>query len=338
MKPNTFVGLLCAAVLSLVVAVSAYVTSRPWTPSGTLHGEAAIPALRSAEDKVAAIEVEQGGDTIKLGRKNGKWVVTSQEDYPANVDTIRKLLLNASEASLVERKTAKKDMLGILGLGDPKTTSSRLIRFLDADGHVIGEIVAGNAKPDAFGTNTSGTYVRLPDDDQSWLADRAIDASAKLGDWVTTRVIDIPTNSIKTASIEVSGQPAYAIDSNADGSHKLAQMPAGKKLKYVNSVDEIIESASYVDFQGVRKAAKTDTLPSAGTVSFETDKGLKVRLDVKSDGKQAWIAVTPSGTGDAKKQADDIAALANGWEFKIPVAKVSGLLKKQDDLLENTGS
>jgi hypothetical protein len=338
MKPKTFVTLLGAAVLSFAVAVSAYVTSRPWTPAAPLHGEAAVPALRSAEDKVAGIEIEQGGDTIKLGQKDGKWVVASQEDYPANVDAIRKLLLNASEASLVDRKTAKKDMLGLLGLGDPKTSSSRLIRFLDADGHAIGAIVAGNSKPDAFGANTSGTYVRLPDDDQSWLADRPIDASAKLSDWVTTRVVDIPTNSIKTASVEVAGQPAYAIDSNADGSHKLAQIPAGKKLKYVNSIDEIVESASYVDFQGVRKAARSDPLPNAGSVSFETNKGLKIRLDVKSDGKQAWIAITPSGTGDAKKQVDDIAALVNGWEFKIPVAKVSGLLKKQDDLLENTGS
>lgn len=338
MKPKTFVALLGAAILSLAVAVTAFVSSRPWSPTAIIHGEAALPALTPAENKVAVIEVEQGGNTIKLALKDGKWVVASQQDYPANVEAVRKLLLNASEASLVERKTAKKDMLPILGLGDPKTSSSRLIRFLDASGHAIGEIVAGNSKTDAFGTNKNGTYVRKPGTDQSWLADRPIDASAKLSDWVKTRVVDIPTNSIKTASIEVAGQPAYQIDSEKDGSHKLAQMPAGKKLKYVNSVDEIIESASYVDFQGVRKADKSETLPDAGKVSYETDKGLKIQLDVKSDGKQAWVVVTPSGTGDAKKQADDIAVLTTGWEFKIPVAKVSGLLKKQDDLLENTGS
>ncbi len=338
MKPKNFVALLAAAVLSLAVAVTAYISSRPWTPASFSRGAAAMPALQPAEDKVAAIEIEQGGNAIKLALKDGKWVVASQEDYPANLEAVRNLLLNASQATLAERKTAKKDRLGLLGLGDPKTTSSRLIRFLDADGHVIGAIVAGNSKPDAFGANKNGTYVRNPADDQSWLADRPIDVGAKLSDWVTTRVVDIPTNSIKTATIEVAGQPAYTIDKDKDGSHKLAQMPAGKKLKYVNSVDEIIESASYVDFQGVRKADKSDTLPSAGKVSYETDKGLKVQLDVKSDGKQAWIVVTSSGTGEGKKQADEMAPLVTGWEFKIPVAKVSGLLKKQDDLLENTGS
>ncbi len=339
MKPRNFVALLAAAVLSLAIAVTAYVSSRPWTPASLNQGEAAMPALKPAEDKVAAIEVEQGGKTIKLALKDGKWVVASQEDYPANVEAVRRLLLNASQASLVERKTAKKDMLPILGLGDPKTSSSRLIRFLDGSGHVIGAIVAGNKKSDAFGANKNGTYVRKPADDQSWLADKPIDGSAKLSDWVKTRVVDIPTNSIKTASIEVAGQPAYEIDLDTDGtSHKLAQMPAGKKLKYVNSVDEIIESASYVDFKGVRKGGKSDSLPDAGKISYETKTGLKIQLDVKSDGKQAWVVVTPSGSGDAKKQADDLGALVTGWEFKIPVAKVSGLLKKEDDLLENAGS
>lgn len=338
MKPRNFVALLAAAVLSLAVAITAFVSSRPWSTSSFSRGAAAIPALRPAEDKVASIEIEQGSKTIAIALKDGNWVVASEQNYPANVDAVRKLLLNASQASLVERKTGKKDRLALLGLGDPKTSSARLIRFLDAEGHQVGAIVAGNSKPDAFGSSKNGTYVRAPSDDQSWLADRQIDETANLGDWVTTRVVDIPTNSIKTATVEVAGQPPYSIDEDKDGTHKLVQMPAGKKLKFVNSVEEIIESASYVDFQGVRKAAPSDSLASAGNVSFQTDKGLKIQLDVKSDGKQAWVTVTPSGTGEAKKQADDIAKLVTGWEFKIPVSKVSGLLMKEDDLLENTGS
>ncbi len=65
---------------------------------------------------------------------------------------------------------------------------------------------------DAFGASKSGTYVRKPGEDQSWPANRSIDGSATLSDWVKTRVIDQPTDSIKTASIEVAGEPAYTID------------------------------------------------------------------------------------------------------------------------------
>jgi hypothetical protein len=120
--------------------------------------------------------------------------------------------------------------------------------------------------------------------------------------------------------------------------HKLRQMPAGKKLKYVNSVDEIIGSASYVDFKSVRKAGKSDALPRAGKVNLVTDKGLKVELDLRSDGKQAWVRISASGDGDGKKDADAMSALVNGWEFEIPVAKISSLMKKQADLLEDAPS
>ena len=341
MKPQYFVGLLVAAVLSFAVAITAYISTRPWTAVGDGTAEAMLPAVKASAGKIAAIEIDQGGNVLEVAEKDGKWVIASQEDYPSNVEAVRRLLLEASDASLVERKTAKRDLLKILGLGDPKETgaSSRLIRFLDASGAPIAEIIAGNSKHDAFGASKGGTYVRKLGEDQSWLADRSLDGSTTLSDWVKTRVVDQPTDAIKTASIEVAGQPPYTIDRDSDGkTHKLSQMPAGKKLKYVNSVDEIVESASYVDFKSVRKAGKPDALPSAGKATFETDSGLKIALDVKSDGKQAWVKITPSGEGEGKKDADAMSALVSGWEFEIPVSKVTGLMKKEADLLEDAGS
>jgi hypothetical protein len=254
---------------------------------------------------------------------------------------VRRVLRDASEASLVERKTAKEDMLPLLQLGDPKVpgASSRLIRFLDDKGNAIAEFVAGKGKSDAFGPGKAGTYVRHAGDQQSWLADRDIGASANLGDWAKTRVVDQTTDAIKTMVVEVSTEAAYTIDREGDGrTHKLAQMPAGKKLKYVNSVDEIVESASYVDFKSVRKVAGAPPLPDVGKVTFETDGGLKVAETLKSDGKQAFMTIAASGTGDAKKDAEALSALVDGWEFEIPVAKVSSLMKKQADLLEDARS
>lgn len=341
MKPQHFVALLVAAVLSLGIAVPAYVSTWPWSDMGRGRTEAMLPTLKAAADKVATIEIKQGGNVLKLSQRDGRWVIASQENYPASVEAIRKFLLAASEASLVERKTAKKNMLAFLGLGDPMVAgaSSRLIRFLDATDAPIAEIIAGNSKNDAFGASKSGTYVRRPGEDQSWLADRSIDGSSRLSDWVKTRVLDQSPESIKSAKIEVAGEPAYTIGRDAESKgHKLSEIPAGKKLKYVNSIDELIESASYVEFRGVRKAGKSDTLPNAGKVAFETDNGLKVELDFKSDGKQAWVKISASGDGDGKKDADAISALVDGWEFEIPVAKVTGLMKKQADLLEDAAS
>jgi hypothetical protein len=340
MKPQNFAILLVAAVLSFGVAVTAYVTHRPWTPAN-VNAQPMLRALKADASKIAGIEINQGGKIMKIADKNGKWVIASHENYPANTEAVRKLILAASEAQLTERKTGKKSKLGLLGLSDPtvKGASSRLIRFLDDKDRPIAEIVVGNEKTGAFGNNKNGSYVRKPNEDQAWLANRSIVATAALNAWAKTRVVDVPTNSIKTASIEVAGEPAYTIDRDKDGkSFDLTPMPAGKKLKYVNSIDEIIESVSYVDFKDVRKAQTSNTLKDAGKATFQTDKGLKVELDLKSDGKEAWVTVTPSGEGDAKKDADAMSALVSGWEFKVPVGKVSSLMKKQADLLEDAGS
>jgi hypothetical protein len=343
MKPQNFAILLVVAVLSLAVALTAYVTHRPWTSASGI-AEAMLPSLKPNEGKVAAIEINQGGKIVKITDKNGKWVIATQEDYPANTEAVRKLLLAASDAKLVERKTAKKDKLGLLGLSDPTVAgaSSRLIRFLNDKGSPIGEIVAGNKKSDAFGVNKNGTYVRRPDKDQAWLADRSIDATADIKVWANARVVDVPTTTIKNVTVEVAGDPAYTIErqKNDHNNFQLSQMPAGKKLKYVNSVDEIVESVSYVDFQNVRKAtAASGTMQDKGKATFETDDGLKVELDLKSDGTHAWVTVKPSGTGDdGKKAAEAMSQLVNGWEFEIPPAKVTSLTKKQADLLEDTGS
>jgi hypothetical protein len=93
-----------------------------------------------------------------------------------------------------------------------------------------------------------------------------------------------------------------------------------------------------VDFQNVRKAGKSDSLASAGKISYETDKGLKVTLDLRSNGKEAWVRISASGEGDGKKAAEDMSAVVDGWEFEIPVAKVTGLMKKQADLLEDAAT
>lgn len=338
MKPKSFAVLLVAAVLSFAVAVSSYVATRPWSVMTESSGKPMLPQLKLSAADIAGVEIEQGTQSLKLSLDNGKWVLASHEGYPANPEGVRTLLRNAIEADLVERKTAVKDHLPLLGLGDPKASGSgaRLVRFTDKAGKPLGEIVVGNTKADAFGAGKGGSYVRLPDAEQSWLASRQIDGSTTLNDWVTTRVIDLSPQSIKTAEMTVGSEPPYKIVRDADGrTLKLDPMPAGKKVKYVNAIDEMVESATFVDFKKVRKAGKADALPKAGTVSFVTESGLKVGLDVRSDGKEAWVRISAAGTGDAAVAAKTIAGRVDGWEFEIPVAKLPGLLKKQSDLLED---
>lgn len=339
MSPKQFSAIGLAAAACSAVAVAVFVAANPWSVNVNEHSPL-LPAVRADAAKIEGIEIGSGKEQLKLALKDGRWIVDSANGYPANAQAVRQLVLSATEADLVERKTAKKDLHKMLGLADGEGGgTARTIRFKGADGAVIGEILAGNARSDVPGTNTGGTYVRRPGEDQTWLANRPLDGTASLRDWVQTKLIDLPTERIETMSLEMTGEAPLAIKRTDDKkSHALAEMPAGKRLKHVNSIDDIVEAASLIEFKSVRQAG-SGTLPrKAGQAVLRIEKGLAATVDYFSDGKEAWVTITPSGEGEAKKQAEDLALRTKGWEFEVPLAEINATLKKRSELLEDASS
>lgn len=337
MTPKQFAALATVAALSLIAAVAVYTVRTPWTGE-TLGTGKLFPSLASNAGNVARIVIEQGGQSQTIEKSGDEWLVKSQGGYPASTEKIRALLLAMTDAELLEPKTRVSSRYSLLEVDDPaqKNSNARLIKLEDASGTVLAEIVAGKQRPGAGpgGPSKGGTYVRRPNEEQSWLASTSIVGGASLKDWTNQRIFETQTEKIKELTVEVQGEPPYKVKRNAGGSHELEAIPDGKKIKYVNMVDNIVEAASFLDFERVRKASATPD-GETGTVSFETDGGLKIALKVRRDKDGTWITVTPSGEGDAKKAADDIRARAEGWEFEVLPSKADTMLKKKADLLED---
>jgi hypothetical protein len=338
MKPMQFVALAAAAAGALLVAVVTYLAAVPWTPADDRVREAMMPMLSSRGGDLAAIEITREKETVRLANKAGKWVYESGEGYPVDEAKARELVLAASEARLAERKTAMKDRHDLLGLGDHTApgASARHLRMLDAKGGVLGEIVLGRPAYDMMDSNKGGTYVRRPGENQTWLADRPLQVSLSIRDWVKTRLIDLDVKSIKSIRIEREGEQPIDIKRSADGGqHELATMPAGKKLKYVSAIDDVAEAISLIEFRSVRKAGKADALPLKGRATLETDTGFKPVIEFRGDDSKVWIRITATGEGEAKTGVDDLNARASGWEFEVPQTELNAVLVKIADLVED---
>ena len=347
MTPKHFASLAAAAALSLVVAIAVHAARQPSAPgaSGTTP---LFPSL--AAGKVARVSVTQGGTTLTLEKsgdeKSGeRWVMKSQDGYPASTDKVRALIAALSNARLLEAKTALPARYSALAVDDPsgKLSSARLVRLEDATGAPLAEVIAGKSKAASHAAGSgsgagSETYVRRPGEDQSWLASSDIAGDANLKSWAEPRIFETKTETIGSLTVELPGQPAYVIKRSEDGAHTLADIPAGKRIKYVNMIDNIIEAASFLDLEKVRKAPATPGGTDAGTVSFTTDAGLKITLKVRSDKDNTWVTIDAKGDGEAKQAAADIAARAAGWEFVILPSKSDTMLKARDDLLEDQAS
>jgi len=339
MTPKQFAALAAAASLSLIVAIAVHAARQPWAPSASGTTKL-FPGLAADAGKVARVSVTQGADTLTLEKSGEGWLMKSQDGYPASTDKVRALIAALADARLLEPKTSLPARHAALAVDDPagKLSSARLVRLEDASGTVLAEVIAGKLKPASHAPGAgSETYIRRPGDDQSWLASSDIAGDAKLKSWAEPRIFETKTEAIGSLTVELPGQPAYVIKRGEDGAHTLADIPAGKRIKYVNMIDNIIEAASFLDLEKVRKASATPG-GDAGTVSFETDAGLKIALKIRRDKDNTWATIDAKGEGEAKQMAADIAARADGWEFVILPSKADTMLKTRDDLLEDSAS
>lgn len=338
MKPQHFVMLALAAVISLAGAIAVYVSSTPWSVESR-KGGALFPALKADAANVRRIEISQGAKSVVVERDGEAWRLGNRDGYPATSDRIRTLLSSLSEAELAESKTRNPAHYGLLELEDPKdaNANSRLIRLLDDKGGVLAEVIVGKKRSGGSGLGGAGTYVRKPGDEQTWLASADISGGLDLKDWAKARIFETAADKVTKLKIEAPGEPAYEIVRGSDGQHTLAEIPSGKKLKFVNAVDNIVEATSFMEFQDVRKAT-SDGSGDVGTASLETESGLKVAFKFRRGKDETWMTMEASGDGDAKKAADALKERTAGWEFKILPTKADATLKRRDDLLEDSSS
>lgn len=343
MTPKTFAALAAVAAVSLAAALIVHASQAPGTGETTSSGKA-LPDLQANAGKVERVSVTQGGKPLTIERVEDRWLITSQGGYPANTEKVRNLITALSDAKLLEPKTKSPARYALLEVGDPAEPNSnaRLIKLEDASGKPLAEIIAGKQRAGggaagATGQRQTATYVRRPNEDQSWLASTDIAGGAALKDWANARVFELPTEKIKDVTVSVTGESPYTIKRAADGSHELQDIPQGKRIKYVNMVDNILEAASFLDLTKVRKASATPS-GEAGTVNFETDDGLKLSLKVRREKDGVWMTVDPSGEGAAKAKADELRTRTAGWEFEALPSKADTMLKKKSDLMEDIGS
>jgi hypothetical protein len=339
MKAHTFVALALAAVVSSVAASAIFAWNNQWG-AGRVSGATMLPVLASGRAQVAGVAITQGGNTLTFESRQGRWSLKERSGYPADVQKIRALLVKLSQAELIEAKTRKPDRYPLLELEDAaaKDAKSRLVRLLDGNGGTAADVVIGKRRWDAFGSGKGGTYVRLPGDPQTWLANAEFDVTADVSSWIKPTVFETESAKISRLTIEIPGEEPLRIEraSAAESKAAFVGLPEGKKLKDASAADSILQAASAIAADDVRKLDAMPVGDGVNTVSFSTSEGLTVTMKLRKDGDATWASLSASGEGDAKSAAEAINTRTAGWEFKIPGYKADALLKRRVDLLESS--
>ena len=289
------------------------------------------------------------------------WKVRERAGFPANAELARSLLVAFAQSQLVEPRTAIKEKLALLELEDPagKDAKSRRVRILDTSGKPISDIVVGKARYDAFGSGKGGSYVRRSSETQSWLATGDPKVSSDLKDWIDTKVFAGDAAKVVKVTIATPGEEPLVIEkappapkeaaeagkgppkppsAGQDSKFRLAKTPDGKQLKKDAKLDDIVDAFGSINLDDVRKLDGTPAADKTQVITLESEGAPVVTFRLRKDGDANWLSLAATGEGDAKKKADEINGMAQGWEFKIPNWKAELIGKRQADLLEAKAS
>ncbi len=373
MSPRAFLVLVLATVASVGLAAYA-IANRDLPVTRTRVDTPFLPDLAARVAEVARITVRTADTVMTARRTDEGWVLEEKDDYPVELDKVRELVLGLAQMRLVEAKTRDPDKLARLELEpvDSEDAKSREITLADADGEVIARVVIGKRKFSLYGPGKSGSYVRLAEDDQAWLADRALDVPEEPLDWFDRTILSLPRKEVAEVVLRPETPEEVRVERTGaeNDAFALTAVPEGREPDE-SKPPMLAGTLGNITMLDVVSAAEKPLPEDAPIARFTSFDGLQVeaRIGVFGEGDETeyWIAFTarevaprerpaPSGVADERAEGGETAEI--GSEEKEPVArrvaslearlagrvfKVSPYLAKRmlwriEDLLKEPGS
>jgi hypothetical protein len=159
MKPKTTIvlGLAVALVLAgIILYENVYKPRRLASRVATLE---AYPGL--AMDQVTVIELHKGGSNVRLDKRDKRWVVASEGDYPADPDGVTQMLDTGKALRLSDLASAKAKTHDLFEVNDDKGLK---VSFRDQEGKTLAEFYVGKR-----GESYGAAYFRKAGEDNTYL-------------------------------------------------------------------------------------------------------------------------------------------------------------------------
>jgi len=340
---------------------------------GQLDGQQGLlfPQLEEEADSITGITLTAAGsETIATFKKQeDRWTVVEKDGYDADEASVRKLLIQLTDAKVLETKTSNPDLYARLGVEDVSgENASGMLVTLDGASEPLAVII-GSTAPQA-----DGTFVRRSGDDFSVLVGGNIDPSRTPGLWLDKAIMDVAANRVHRVVISQPDGETLEVLKTARGEtdfvvlnvpeDRALQSPAaansiggtlgGMRLEDVragNEMPEEITVSVFETFDGVvitiRSWEEDEMAMAVFNVAFNEDLARRFLVpepDVLADDMADHATEEAAGeTADTEPQdplaqdreeADELQAKVAGWAYEIPLFKRSNLNKRMDALLE----
>ncbi|MEQ8939091.1 MAG: DUF4340 domain-containing protein, partial [Gammaproteobacteria bacterium] len=220
-------------LVTVAVIIAAAIFASMRAPQSAKEKPLFFPELKQRIEDVSHIQIKSFDDTINLARMNNTWGIEEFDGYPALPDKVKSTVLGTADLKLNAPKTALERLYPRLGVEGPiaDESTSKLLTLKDAAEQTIVEVIVGKPRRSSAAQSTPGLYVRIPDEEQSYLVDGVLELSAKKTDWIERSLLDIPADAIKRVQVEHPDGDSYVLFKQQKGQEnfEVENLPEGKK-------------------------------------------------------------------------------------------------------------
>ncbi len=293
-------------------------------------GKLMFPDLAPKLENAARIEIVHKGKTTAIVKHDGVWGLEDRGGYVVQPTKLRGMLTALTELRLVEPRTKDRAEFSRLGLEDPsgQSAESNLLRVLDPSGKPIVSLIVGHRRVRTQGNVPEQVFVRLPDDNQTWLAEGSLEVDADPQQWLDRDIMNIDHARIATVAVTTGND---TLDFARDGQKLVLKTPPDHPALDDYKLDDIDRALELLTFQDVQ----TDKSPvgdKIGQSVFTTDNGLAVTATVFKGDKDIWARFAVTGSDKTTDEANKLNARLGGWTYQLGSWKQKALVPTLDDL------
>jgi hypothetical protein len=281
--------LLLLSVVTIAIIIVATLTNQSRAPQTTVEKETLFPDLANRVNDVTRIEIRSSGgpDVILQKMQGGQWALQSADNYPAQFDKVKDVVVSLSQLKILATKTDNPELYPELSVEGPEVdnTSSLLLTLSDQSGTALASLIVGKPRKNNSGNNRPNLYVRKADAKNALLVEGYLQLKSNNNAWYERNVVHIPVSRIQSVNIVKSNGANLLIGKHAEGDtdFKIIEGNTASPLVLLNKLGTFFED---MNVEGVHAADNFEFPDDTTTTTFTTFNGLIITVkNVLSDDK-----------------------------------------------------
>lgn len=280
------------------------------------------------------IEIQSHEGKVTLAQApDGQWSVAEQGGFSADVQKIKTLLVRLNTEKIAHRTTGKKEQLAGLGVLTAEENGGKWekgktgyrIRFLDAKGDSLFDLMIGRDRGGERNAGFGGTYVRFGSEEAAYLIKDTVLRDYQPEDWIEKKIFDeVADKVLKTIRIRRPGKKEMVFSrEKPEAKWNLAGVPAERlKQREIKNLADLIGGMDLSKIASPDKPAAELGRKRMGQVAFEFFDKRNFILEIgdqkaKDEYRYFTIKANLDATVSDKKLKEQVTAFNKRFQNRI---------------------